>query len=70
MLTREKIRDTFSATFYNRGLQYYKQGRVQDLTYSALGDDWSAYVTGSEIYRVKIAVDDDFFLFELQLPGS
>lgn len=54
-LTLEQIRLNFSSNDYNRGNQYYHQGRVRDLYAERLSSDFvqvACQVQGSELYDV------------------
>lgn len=45
--------------FYRRGLDYYKKGRVNHLSYNQAINMWKADVRGSETFHVNIFVYDD-----------
>ncbi|GEN56529.1 helicase SNF [Halolactibacillus alkaliphilus] len=46
--------------FYRRGLDYYKKGRVNHLSYNQAINMWKADVRGSENFHVNIFVYDDY----------
>jgi SNF2 family DNA or RNA helicase len=55
MLNRSFLKNTFGSRVYQRGLQYYNRGLVQNLFYDEQKDCWIANVIGSEIYHVEIS---------------
>src|SRR5690554_3086410 len=46
--------------FYRRGLDYYKKGGVNHLSYNQAINMWKADVRGSENFHVNIFVYDDY----------
>ena len=56
-LSKETIKGMFSTTSYNRGLSYYRQGQVIELSYDDAAQLWRAQVSGSEIYDVTVKMD-------------
>lgn len=55
-LTTQDLQESSSPASYQRGLDYYEQGRVGKLTYT--GHLYRAHVRGSENYRVEFNPDD------------
>ena len=53
-LSKHEIKDMFTNPVYNRGLKYYREGRVRDLHYNPVRNSWAAMVRGSESYEVTI----------------
>ncbi|MDE5414511.1 DEAD/DEAH box helicase [Alkalihalobacterium chitinilyticum] len=55
-LTKSEIKDMFSSSVFKRGLVYYYENRIEDLTYDADEQVWHASVIGSESYDVEVSV--------------
>ena len=56
-LSKETIKGMFSTTTYQRGLSYYRQGQVIELSYDDNTALWRAQVSGGEIYDVTVKMD-------------
>jgi uncharacterized Zn finger protein len=57
-LSESDIKDFFTDPVYKRGLDYYREGRVRDLSYDPERNIWSAVVRGSKSYQVAIEEDE------------
>lgn len=71
-LTTEYVRQWCdSATIFQRGLNYYKQGRVFALESEEDGNGtiWYAIVNGSESYKVEITIHNRFIFPECSCPA-
>ncbi len=72
MLEESTIRDLAEPRVYERGLMYYRQNRVLNLT-PGKKNSFSAEVTGSDIYRVQIGLSargSDVFDYECDCPAA
>ncbi|MET3683165.1 SNF2 family DNA or RNA helicase [Alkalibacillus flavidus] len=58
MITTPQIKDTFKPKTYSRGLGYYINGNVIDLEYDFTNSIYHANVAGSDIYHVRIQIDN------------
>jgi SNF2 family DNA or RNA helicase/uncharacterized Zn finger protein len=58
-LTKADIKDMFTDAVYRRGLGYFQEGRVRDLSHDPVKNIWGAKVRGSKTYLVTI--EDDGF---------
>lgn len=67
-LTKSEIKRMFTTTTYQRGLKYYKSGRVRNLYYDPINYKWSAEVRGTHTYEVEI-VDDDGISYNCDCPA-
>ncbi len=56
-LSKETIKGMFSTTTYQRGLSYYRQGQVIELSYDDHATLWRAKVRGSELYDVTVKIE-------------
>ncbi|MCA0172478.1 DEAD/DEAH box helicase [Bacillus sp. RAR_GA_16] len=59
MFTKSEIKERFPVSFYQRGLTYYQNGRVSELTYDPEDQSYRAYVNGSSDYGVLIELLGD-----------
>ena len=59
MFTKSEIKERFPVSFYQRGLTYYQNGRVSELTYDQEDQSYRAYVNGSSDYGVLIELLGD-----------
>lgn len=50
------IKSIYSTTMFNRGMSYFKQGLVKNLSYDHDEGMWYAKVLGSELYEIEIAI--------------
>ncbi|MBS7250963.1 MAG: SWIM zinc finger family protein [Candidatus Freyarchaeota archaeon] len=57
-LTMEEIQSLCTEGSFERGLRYYREGRVEKLDF--VGNTVKAVVAGTHKYRVTIRLDDDF----------
>ena len=56
-LTEKSIRsNVFSSAVYNRGLEYYKTGKVKDISYDENTRSFAATVSGSEDYTTCVHI--------------
>lgn len=56
----QAIKELFSNDVFKRGFAYYKDDRVQGLSYNSIEEEWFAEVEGTFPYFVEIKVDDIF----------
>lgn len=56
-ITENHIRQMFSDQVYRRGRTYYKQNRVQDVSFDRQHQAWFAQVQGSYMYYVEIGLE-------------
>ncbi|OZM56666.1 hypothetical protein CIB95_10600 [Lottiidibacillus patelloidae] len=63
MLSIEIIKNMFPDSFYRRGLQYYHQFRVEQLSNSEKDGHWTAKVAGSKLYNVEVDIFEDEFFY-------
>lgn len=63
------LRDIFTSRVYNRGLSYYREGRVRNLTYDPVHDIWEARVRGTSTYHVIIEEGEDEFSSVCNCPA-
>ncbi|MFP3339700.1 hypothetical protein R0J91_17105, partial [Micrococcus sp. SIMBA_131] len=54
MFKKSEIKERFPVSFYQRGLTYFQNGRVSELTYDQEDQSYRAYVNGSSEYSVLI----------------
>jgi SNF2 family DNA or RNA helicase len=59
MFTKSEIKERFPVSFYQRGLTYFQNGRVSELTYDQEDQSYRAYVNGSSEYGVLIELLGD-----------
>lgn len=59
LLTKSEIKRMFTTTTYQRGLKYYKSGRVRNLYYDPINYKWGAEVRGTQTYEVEIVAKED-----------
>ncbi len=59
MFTKSEIKERFPVSFYQRGLTYYQDGRVSELTYDEDDQSYRASVSGSSDYGVLIELLGD-----------
>lgn len=63
------LRDILTSRVYNRGLGYYREGRVRDLTHDPVHDIWEARVRGTRTYYVRIEEGSDEFSATCTCPA-
>lgn len=68
-LSDETLRDILTSRVYSRGLGYYREGRVRDLTHDPVHDIWEAKVRGTSTYHVIIEEGEDDFSSECTCPA-
>jgi len=56
-ITKVSIKRFFRQEIYNRGLKYFTDGRVTDLSYDLNYDIWTAHVIGTTTYYVEIDLE-------------
>jgi SNF2 family DNA or RNA helicase len=59
MLSSEMIKNMFPDSYYRRGLQYYHQFRVEQLTNAEKNSHWTAKVAGNKLYNVEVDIFED-----------
>ncbi|WP_431804222.1 SNF2 helicase associated domain-containing protein [Halobacillus andaensis] len=59
LLQPSDIKKITGSTFYSRGEQYYKQGKVYGLTHNSAIRSWRAVVTGTHDYEVRVFFFED-----------
>ena len=69
VLTQREIRKLFTDAVYRRGLAYYKQGYVGNLTFDPARELWKASVRGSMVYQVTIHMDEDGIECDCECPA-
>ena len=52
------VRSFYSPTIFKRGQDYYKEGRVKYLSFDHDSQMWMAEVSGSQVYRVAIQINE------------
>lgn len=58
-ITNKLVRSFYSPTVFRRGEEYFKTGRVSQLSYDQLSKTWTAVVKGNERYQVYIKIDEN-----------
>lgn len=58
LLSKEQIKNEYDRNSYQRGLSYYKEGRVLELEYDEIQRIWFAKVAGNYLYKVTVEVTD------------
>lgn len=70
LLTKEYIKQWCgSSAVYQRGLQYFQQGRVTSLDYHPAEDGWTATVAGSDDYNVAIHFYNELIAAKCDCPA-
>lgn len=67
--TKSDIRTMFSSTIFQRGMTYYREGRVYELQYDRAEQLWRAAVQGTSLYHVTIRIDDTFTTTYCECPA-
>src|SRR5690625_1098606 len=57
LLNKIDIQSIFMPHIYRRGLAYFKEDRVNGLSYNRNNQSWFAYVQGTESYYVDVNLD-------------
>ncbi len=60
ILTKEAIQRMFNPTAYERGLAYFKQGRVKNVYYKPDEEYWIGKVLGSDTYYVTVELHENY----------
>ncbi|GBF11363.1 DEAD/DEAH box helicase [Tepidibacillus sp. HK-1] len=60
ILSKETIKQMFNHTAYERGLTYFKQGRVKTLYYEPKDECWVGNVLGNDTYYVTVELHDHY----------
>jgi SNF2 family DNA or RNA helicase len=68
-LSKSDIQDMFTHAVYQRGVGYYRGGRVKDLYHDSSRNTWSATVRGSKSYKVEITEGDGRISSECNCPA-
>ncbi|UOQ48272.1 DEAD/DEAH box helicase [Gracilibacillus caseinilyticus] len=58
-MTEQSIRQLTGERFYNRGYQYYQNGKVYGLSYNPQTNSWRGLVKGTKIYTIRIYFTED-----------
>jgi superfamily II DNA or RNA helicase len=70
LLTTDYIKHWCSLpSTYQRGIEYFQQGRVDELEFDPKERVWHAIVVGSEEYDVKVRITDDDILADCDCPA-
>jgi SNF2 family DNA or RNA helicase len=69
MLSHETIKNMFPDSFYRRGLQYYYQFRVEQLSNEEKESHWTAKVAGSELYDVEADIFEEEIFYHCSCPA-
>ncbi|MBB6454485.1 SNF2 family DNA or RNA helicase [Salirhabdus euzebyi] len=69
MLNRQSIKNMFPDTIYRRGLSYYNQARVQQLTHNEHQNVWNAKVMGTHVYDVEVEILDNELSYVCDCPA-
>ncbi|MDL4843169.1 DEAD/DEAH box helicase [Aquibacillus rhizosphaerae] len=62
----EEIEKRFLDTMYQRGYNYFLQGRVKTLHYEGYNNKWYGKVVGSKIYHVIVSITEDDIDFDCE----
>ncbi|MFT8311723.1 MAG: DEAD/DEAH box helicase [Sporolactobacillus sp.] len=69
-LTEKIIKDYFSPTIYQRGYNYYLEGRVESLYYDSNTDSWEAEIEGTEQYVVDVCFEGRSLIYDCDCPAA
>ncbi|MET1247172.1 DEAD/DEAH box helicase [Sporolactobacillus sp. STCC-11] len=69
-LTEKIIKNYFSPTIYQRGYNYYLDGRVEDLYFDPDTDSWKAIIEGTEDYRVGVHFEGRSLYYHCDCPAA
>ncbi|ENH98429.1 non-specific serine/threonine protein kinase [Gracilibacillus halophilus YIM-C55.5] len=58
-MSEDGIRQLTGDTFYERGYDYYKNGRVYGLSYNPNNHSWRGLVKGTKVYTVRLYLGED-----------
>lgn len=67
--TKSDVQTMFSSTLFQRGVTYYREGRVYELEYDRVEGLWRAVVQGTYLYDVTVRIDDKYITTYCECPA-